>query len=57
MNNDISPEIIKLKKLINQLEMLTSNPHLIGKQLVTNAVSEIKQTVIQLEIQVANYAD
>ena len=57
MISDISPEIIKLKKLLNQLEVLNSNPHLVGKQLVTNAVEEIKKTVIQLEIQVANYAD
>ena len=57
MNQDISGEIIRLKKLLNQLELLNSNPHLTGKQLITNAVSEIKQTVIQLEIITANYAD
>jgi hypothetical protein len=54
---DISPEIIKLKKLLNQLEVLNSNPHLVGKKLVTDAVAEIKTTVIHLEILVANYAD
>ena len=57
MNQDISGEIIKLKKLLNQLEMLNSNPHLTGRKLITDAVSEIKQTVIQLEIITAAYAD
>ena len=55
--NDISQEIVKIRKLINQLEMLNSNPAITGKQQITNAVQDIKIVVIQLEIITANYAD
>jgi hypothetical protein len=55
--NDLSYDIIRMKKLLNQLEILNANPGMIGKKLITEAVSEIKMAVIQLEIQVANYAD
>jgi len=55
--NDLSYDLVKLKKLVNQLEILNANPGLIGKKLITEAVQEIKITVTQLEIQVANYAD
>jgi len=55
--NDLSHDIIQLKKLLNQLEILNANPGIIGKKLITDAVEEIKIVVIRLEIQVANYAD
>ena len=55
--NDLSHDLIKLKKLLNQLEVLNANPGLVGKKLITEAVEEIKVAVIRLEIQVANYAD
>jgi hypothetical protein len=55
--NDLSHDIIQLKKLLNQLEILNANPGMIGKKLITDAVEEIKVAVIRLEIQVANYAD
>ena len=55
--NDLSHDLIKLKKLVNQLEVLNANPGLVGKKLITEAVQEIKILVMQLEIQVANYAD
>jgi hypothetical protein len=57
MINDISPEIVKIRKLLNQLEMLNANPAITGKQQITNTVEEIKVVVIQLEIITANYAD
>jgi hypothetical protein len=57
MINDISPEIVKIRKLLNQLEMLNANPAITGKQQITNTVEEIKMVVIQLEIITANYAD
>ena len=55
--NDLSQDTIKMKKLINQLEVLNANPGLVGKKLITEAVSEIKVVTLLLEIQVANYAD
>ena len=55
--NDLSHEIIKMKKLLNQLEVLNANPGLVGKKLITEAVADIKIVTLQLEIQVANYAD
>ena len=55
--NDLSHDIITLKKQLNQLEILNANPGLVGKKLITDIVEEIKVTIIRLEIQVANYAD
>jgi hypothetical protein len=55
--NDLSYDIIRLKKLLNQLEVLNANPGMIGRKLLTDAVEEIKVAVIKLEIQVANYAE
>lgn len=40
MKNEISQQIIDLKKLLNQLEMLNSNPAIAGrKQLYDTAIS------------------
>lgn len=54
---DISQDIVKLRKLLNQLEMLNSNPAITGKQQITNTVQEIKIVVTHLEIETALYAD
>ena len=55
--NDISNDIVRIRKMINQLEMLNANPVLTGKQQITNVVQEIKIAVTQLEIIVAAYAE
>jgi hypothetical protein len=54
---DISQDIVQIRKLINQLEILNANPDINGRQNITNQVQQIKLAVLQMEIIVANYGD
>jgi len=55
--NDISFDIVRIRKMLNQLEMLNANPDINGRQMITNQVQDIKLAVLQLEIIVATYAE
>lgn len=54
--NDISEQIVKVRKLINQLEMLNANPVLAGKQQLYDKAIELDVLVQNIIMQVANYA-
>ena len=55
--NDISIDIINIRKLLKDLEELNANPDINGRQMITNKVQDIKLAVMQLEIIVATYAE
>ena len=55
--NDISLQIVKARKLINQLEMLNSNPVLTGKKQLYDTAMELEILVQNIIMNVANYAD
>lgn len=54
--SDISPDIVQMRKTINQLEMLNANPYISGKKQISDAVQDLKTQVMLLEIKVADYA-
>jgi len=53
---DISQQIVQVRKLINQLEMLNANPALVGKQQLYDKAIELDVLVQNIIMQVANYA-
>ncbi len=55
--SDISYDIINLRRMLNQLEILNANPDINGKKLITDQVQDIKLAILQLEILVADYAN
>lgn len=56
MIDDISQEIIQMRRAINQLEMLNSNPYLTGKKQLYDTTLELQNLVQMLAIKVADYA-
>jgi hypothetical protein len=54
--NDISEQIVQIRKLINQLEMLNANPALIGKQQLYDKAVELDIIVQNIIMKVADYA-
>lgn len=54
--SDISPDIVQMRRTINQLEMLNANPYISGKKQINDAVQDLKTQVTMLEIKVADYA-
>jgi len=55
--NDISLQIVKARKLINQLEMLNANPAITGKKQLYDTAMELEILVQNIIMNVANYAD
>lgn len=53
---NISENLIKARKLINQLEMLNANPALIGKQQLYDKAVELDIIVQNIIMKVADYA-
>jgi hypothetical protein len=47
MKNEISQQILDLKKLLNRLEMLNANPQIAGRK-------EMYDTAIAMDVQVQN---
>ena len=54
--SDISQDIVQMRKIINQLEMLNANPYISGKKQISDATQELKTHVMLLVIKVADYA-
>ena len=54
--SDISQDIVQMRKIINQLEMLNANPYISGKKQINDATQQLKTHVMLLEIKVADYA-
>ena len=54
---DISQEIINAKKVLNQIQMINSNPEINGKKLLYDTCIDLETIVRNMIARTVNYKD
>lgn len=54
---EISQEIIKAKKILNQMEIINANPEIKGKKLLYEATIDLETVVRNMIARTVNYKD
>ena len=57
MKNEISQQIIDLKKLLNRLEILNSNPQISGRKQLYDTAIAMDVVIQNIIFNTANYAE
>lgn len=57
MKNEISQQIIDIKKLLNQLEMLNANPQIAGRKQLYDTAIAIDVLIQNIIFNTADYAN